>query len=237
MIGRLTVPENNLSWVVPTTKPKYIRGIYNYGHDSRKDVHPESIHVKDRVKRDCDEKYGQFWEYTQSLPKDTDVQCILVAKVINAHTGVDWNDRPHHQDVQIPNDMTEMTDIPRLQSARGKVLSVIYISRKDGRICNDMYPTWCAETGLPFPEQLKHTALEDDVALSEVKLPAGVKNYFQSGYLSLFDCFRNKKIFGWFLPVTQWGTKSAFKVFKSAYKTSYKKPRKLNTWRQRRERR
>lgn len=234
------MPENNLTWVVPTTQPRYIDGAYNWGHNSKKDVSPESIHVKTRVGKYCDEAYGsvEYWKYTRPALEDTDIQCILGVKVIPLTNVTEWDNRPHNNDVQIPHVMSESTTKIRGESSSSvKVLSVIYISRKDGRICNDIYPTWCAETGLPFPEQLKHTALEDDVALSEQKLPAGTKNYFRQGYLSLFDCFRNKKIFGWFLPVTEWGYKKAFKIFKSAYKTSYKNPRKLNTWKRRRERR
>ena len=238
-----------LTYTIPQTESKYINGryAYNHGQYKRRSTCPESIEIKKRVSLRNSEYYGtagDFWKFTQDDLKDTDIQCILGIRKVDLEKRIDYQDRPDSSVVpdncQIPHDVTEQTSKPyHLNNPNGKAecLSIIYISRKDGKLCNDIFHTWCAETGLPFPEQLKHTALIDDCALSEVKHVAGIKNYFSSGWLSLFDVFRHKKLYGWYLPFSQWGTRKAFKALRSAFKTSYKRPKKLNTWRQRRTRR
>jgi|TARA_B110000263_G_scaffold79395_1_gene69355 hypothetical protein len=241
-----------LTWTIPETETKYRNGRYqfNYHDHTRKGVGVESVEVKKHVSERNVFRDEEFWSLSGNDLKDTDIQCMLGCRVVKLEKNINYDDGVHRHGQsmsasQIPSKITAQTQVPYYQrksnhfldSKEGLALSVVYLSRKDGKICNDIYTTWCHETGLPFPDQLKHTALEDDVAMSEQKHRAGTKSYFQEGYLSLFDVFRNKKILGWFLPFSTWGTRQGFKTFKSAFKTTYLRPRKLNTWKRRRERR
>ena len=236
---------HSLSYTIPETESKYVNGEYNYQSTyQRQSTKPESVEVKLRVDHRSRDSYSDgYWRLKDDIVKANDIQCILGIRKIRVGTRNYYDSGlPQHATLQIPYMVTEQSGIPyrllqTLPEIAGECLSIVYISRKDGRICNDIFHTWCAETGLPFPDQLIHTALVNDVALSEQKLSAGTKSYYYNGYLSMFDCFRNKKIFGWFLRFKDWGKKNVFRVVKSAYKTTYKKPKQLHTWKRRRERR
>jgi len=111
------------------------------------------------------------------------------------------------------------------------VLSVVYITRQDGMINHDIYYSWCKETKLAFPEDLKHTELKNDKALSNIIMDRSIKNKHNN--LSVIDSIRNKKEYVWYLPFDKWMMFSAGNVFSRPHKSSYKKPKGISTWKKR----
>ena len=183
-------------------------------------------------------------EYSYHPPKikATDIQCIVGTKVLDS-------DDSYRRDYSLPQSIYDMFGLEsmgnvnidhysRYNSQPNKVLSVVYISRKDGQLCHDIYYRWCKETQLPFPEDMKHTSEDNDIAWSNAKISPSIKGGNNSdSRLSLFDLCRNKKEFKWTIPFSKLGDSEHLKAYTSTFKSSYKKPSSINTWRKRRERR
>ena len=134
--------------------------------------------------------------------------------------------RPYHSKLDVPHHRHPQT--------RDTIMSVVYISRQDGKLCCDSYLLYCEETKLLFPEQLKHTSLKNDVAWSEQNIINSLKTHVDMSNLSLFDAVRRKKAFIWFIPSTKWNTAETMHEFTHAHKSTYKKPNSISTWRKRR---
>lgn len=154
-----------------------------------------------------------------------DVQCVLGMKILDNTTSYAGN-RPYHSKLSVPHHRHPQT--------RDTIMSVVYISRQDGKLCCDSYLLYCEETKLLFPEQLKHTSLRNDVAWSEQNIINSLKTHVDMSNLSLFDAVRRKKAFLWFVPSTKWDTAETMHEFTHAHKSTYKKPNSISTWRKRR---
>jgi len=177
--------------------------------------------------------YKCIGKFQEKLPNADDFQCVVGIRIINT------------QDFTGSRQFN--ADYPRPERAWNnfvhnfkpkEVMSVVYISRKDGRLCHDTYYNWCAETKLPFPEQLKHTVLENDICVIDKPMRPSLKNDRggNTGFTD-FDRCRNAKKFSWYLPFDKWGDHRNLKVFNRPHKSSYKKPKQISTYRSRRERR
>ena len=177
---------------------------------------------------DSKKRESEFYIYfkPEKIQSD-DIQCVLGMKIVNNTTSY-GKARPYHPKLEVPHHRHPQT--------RDTIMSVVYISRQDGKLCCDSYLMYCEETKLLFPEQLKHTNLRNDIAWSEqnilstIKTPATPYN----SNLSLFDAVRRKKAFVWFVPSTKWDTPETMHEFTHAYKSTYKKPNSISTWRKRR---
>ena len=162
--------------------------------------------------------------------KQDDIQCILGMKIISIK---DNDDKYYNRGVA-----TNLIYHSNLTSnfigsglLNTTVLSVVYITRQDGMINHDIYYSWCKETKLAFPEDLKHTELKNDKALSNIIMDRSIKNKHNN--LSVIDSIRNKKEYVWYLPFDKWMMFSAGNVFSRPHKSSYKKPKGISTWKKR----
>ncbi len=182
-------------------------------------------------------------EWKESLPSRKDIQCIIGCKLI-PKTMFKFNQEQSQDAYRRLQDFGEYKPDNILNSAldgndyQGKYwLSVVYISRKDGNINNDIYLRWCNETKLPFPDDMIHTPLKDDRTWSDECLNLTEKKAGYYGHtLSMFDYFRNKKKFMWFIPFNKWGNTDYLQGFTGVYKSRYSQPSKINTWKKRRQR-
>lgn len=183
-------------------------------------------------------------EWKESLPSRTDIQCIIGCKLIpsdmfrlNKDQSQDAYRRIQGYGEYKPEDILNAEVGKR--DYHGKYwLSVVYVGRKDGDINNDIYLRWCNETKLPFPDDLIHTPLKDDRTWSDECLNLNEKKASYYGHsISMFDYFRNKKRFMWFIPFNKWGNTDYLQGFTSVFKSKYSQPSKINTWKKRRQRR
>ena len=174
-------------------------------------------------------KYGdRYYRWRVYFKPETiqsdDVQCVVGMKLMdNTRRG----NRPYHNYLHVPHNISGVEGYTDMQ------MSVVYISRQDGKLCNDTYLMYCEETKLLFPEQLKHTSLKNDVAWSEQNIMNVLKSRYDHD-LCLFDAFRRKKEFVWFVPNTDWDNEQSMHVFTPPQKSTYKRPKGISTWRKRR---
>ena len=218
----------------PVTKAKTAKPYVPFGH-VRWSKYPESDRGQHRPDR-----WRIKYHVRPKTPRHDDIQCILGVKIVSAETARSGK-TPYHvdRDVEFPREFGYTLCRYRYKQSASEprtVMSVVYISRSDGKLCNDIFYVWCDETKLPFPEQLIHTTAENDVALSGKPMKPDEKRR-SGGHLQHMDYARNKKKFNWFLPVSKWGDYSSLRTFTSPYKSSYKKPKTISTYRKRRERR
>lgn len=174
-------------------------------------------------------------QWQLKMPNADDVQCIVGIRILDTHA----YKKKYIKNNDIPEPSKPYNCIyPFNRDQMRKVMSVVYISRQDGRLCHDTFTNWCEETKLPFPEQLKHTALENDVCMVDKPMKPSIKsNRNHHIQWSDFDRFRNAKQFAWYLPFDKWGEQGNKRVFNKPHKSSYKKPKQISTYRSRRERR
>lgn len=179
--------------------------------------------------------------YKPETLEPNDIQCIVGAKVIRLP-----NNKEQYNGFQGGGDYYHLRgyigiEAQMAQNVRGwelfagrEVLSVVYISRKDGLINHDIYYTWCKETGLPFPEQLKHTSLNNDCSNTYKVLNLQIKN--KHNYLSVIDSIRNKKVYTWQVPYDN-KDKEATKIFSRPSKSRYDRHWQIDSYKKRRLRR
>ena len=159
-----------------------------------------------------------------------DIQCILGMRIIDINNTKDKYYPKNHLYYHSNLTSSLIGAFGRIEN--NTVLSVVYITRKDGKINHDIYYSWCKETRLAFPEDLKHTTLENDIALSDKRMDKSIKSKHDT--LSVIDSIRNKKEYIWYLPVDKWLTEKNGHTFSRPHKSSYKRPKTISTWQKRR---
>ncbi len=202
------------------------------------------------------------YRYRASYPayeplQSTDIQCIIGARILRN------TDRTVHGYTYKPIPRTRCYNYQRRIISNGwyghdyryvhkgrdndlrqieydPVLSVVYITKQDGLINHDIYFRWCKETGLPFPEDLIHTPISHDRALSNVRsVSVGTKSSYDE--LGLIDSIRKKRTFMWALPFIKDGIRnidySDIKVFNRIPKSSYNRAWTISTYTKLAERR
>ena len=180
---------------------------------------------------------GMHVLYKPEQLKADDIQCIVGAKVIqlsdNKYAGNGWRAPSKYEYLQSHTNVESFMTSHAINRSRN-VLSVVYISRKDGLINHDIYYRWCKETKLPFPEQLKHTSLDNDCSNTYKVLNLSIKNKHNA--LSCIDSIRNKKVYTWQIPFDD-KSKTATKIFTRPSKSRYDRYWQIDTYKKRRLRR